>query len=56
MWGSSIASRVKKVIAARIEAAQKEHDAHVQKLEEEKQKAVEAHADEMVTKVIGTTV
>lgn len=39
MWGDSISTRVKKVIAQRVRDAQKEHDAKVVALEKEKQQS-----------------
>lgn len=53
MWGDSISSRVKRVIADRVTAAQQEHDAEKERLEAEKAKAIDAHADAMVKKIIG---
>lgn len=53
MWGNSIASRVKKVINQRVEAAQKEHDAEKVRLEKELEIRLEEHASGMVEKIIG---
>lgn len=53
MWTHSIGGRVKKVIKARVAAAQKEHDEMRERLEAEKQKAIDIHAEQMVKKVIG---
>lgn len=53
MWGTSIAGRVKKVIAQRVRDAQKEHDEKKIALEAEKEKKIEEHAEEMVSKIIG---
>lgn len=53
MFGNSIANRVAKVIKQRVADAQKEHDERKAELEAEKERAIEAHANEMINKIIG---
>ncbi len=53
MWGNSIASRVKKVIAQRVETAQKEHDAKKVELQKDMDDKTETHALEMIDKILG---
>lgn len=53
MWGNTIGKRVAEVIKQRVVAAQKEHDEHVEKLQEELNQKTEAHATAMVEKIIG---
>lgn len=65
MWGNSIATRVKKVIAERVKTAQKEHDEHCTYVDQAAESAIsdiridaavskENHAHSMVHKIIGT--
>ncbi len=54
MFGNSIANRVKKVIAKRVEDAQKEHDEKCKQIDADAEVHKEDHALEMVSKVIGT--
>lgn len=64
MWGTSISSRVKRVIKARVIAAQKKHDERCKEIEQEHKEAqakldaakdasIEASADALVESIIG---
>ncbi len=53
MWGNSIAARVNRVIKQRAADAQKEHDAMCKQIDKDSDRAKEAHAADMVNKVLG---
>lgn len=53
MFGTSIGSRVKKVIAQRVKDAQKEHDEERVRIDQRAQAEKDAHAEKMVEKIIG---
>lgn len=53
MWGTSIASRVQKVIKQRVVDAQAKHDQRKLELEEQMSKMIEEHAEAMVSEIIG---